>query len=470
MKSRVFLIPSLLAAAIVLAACATPTAEEPAAVEPAVEEPAAEEPAAAEPEEEPAAAEPVTLTFWHWETPPHRVEALQIWLDRYEAETGVTVEQVPINFPDYQTKILAAIAADTLPDMMLINPPHLPLIESAGAILPIDDIFADLHEQYEFFEAGVDIYNMGGVQWGIPIYGVYWPMIYRPDLLEEAGLDTPRTWDEFLTVTRELTTDTDGDGVVDQYGFCMPVSANGNYGSQMVWSFLRSGGGDVVSVSDGVETIVFNSPENVRTYGYLAQLAAFAPPGADNADWGSTELLIKAGKCGTVMFTGSWLGELDANDPDLAAKYRMTDMPWPEDGTNIHTGYPRALVMTTTAEANLNQVEAFVRWLYEPANHAEMLMAEPALLMPVDKATAESDAFWSYPMNNQYRNLVEEQARVGQTLQVIGFTGAEPAPNASQIETSFTLAKVLQQIVFEGLSPEEAVAWGEQQYLDIISQ
>jgi hypothetical protein len=59
---------------------------------------------------------------------------------------------------------------------------------------------------------------------------------------------------------------------------------------------------------------------------------------------------------------------------------------------------------------------------------------------------------------------------VGQTLQVIGFTGPEPAPHASQIESSFTLAKVLQKIVIEGLSPEDAVAWGEQQYLDIISQ
>jgi multiple sugar transport system substrate-binding protein len=467
MKARLYLILCLLIVAILLlSACAAPTVEEPAAEEPAAEEPAAPE---AE-EEEPAAAEPVTLSLWHWETPPHRVEALQIWLDRYETETGVTVEQVPINFPDYQTKILAAIAADVLPEMILINPPHLPLIESEGAILSVDDLFADLHEQYEFFEAAANIYNMDGLQYGIPIYGVYWPMVYRPDLLEEAGLDVPKTWDDFLTVTKELTKDTDGDGVADVYGFCMPVSANGNYGSQMVWGNLRSGGGDVVNVADGEETIVFNSPETIRTYEYLAQLAEYAPPGADNADWGSTELLIKAGKCGTVMFTGSWLGELHANDPDLAAKYRMTDMPWPEDGTNIHTGYPRALVITKAAEANSAAVEAFVRWLYEPANHAEMLMAEPALLMPVDVATAESDAFWAYPMNNQYRNLVEEQARVGQTLQVIGFTGPEPAPHASQIESSFTLAKVLQKIVIEGLSPEDAVAWGEQQYLDIISQ
>jgi len=460
MKRYLLVTLSLLIMASLLISCAQPeTVGEPT-----------EAPAVEEPTEAPVVEEPVTISLWHWETPPHRVEALQTWLDRYEAESGITVEQVPINFPDYQTKILAAIATDTLPEMILINPPHLPLMVSEEAILPVDDLFKELHGQYEFFEAAVNIYNMDGVQYGIPIYGVYWPLVYRPDLLEEAGLDVPKTWDEFLTVTRELTQDTDGDGVADVYGFCMPVSANGNYGSQMVWSFLRSGGGDVVKVIDGEETIVFNSPETIRTYEYLAQLAEFAPPGADNADWGSTELLIKAGKCATVMFTGSWLGELHESDPDLAAKYRMTDMPWPADGTNIHTGYPRALVLTKSASDHVEEVEAFVRWLYEPANHAEMLMIEPALLMPVDVATAESDAFWSYPMNKQYRNLVEEQARVGQTLQVIGFTGADPAPHASQIESSFTLAKVLQKIVYEGMSPEDAVAWGEQQYLDIISQ
>ena len=460
MKRNLLVTLSLLLVASILISCApsTPVAEP------------TEAPAAEEPTEAPAVEAPVTLSLWHWETPPHRVEGLQTWLDRYEAESGVTVEQSPINFPDYQTKMFAAIAADTLPEMILINPPHLPLMAAEGAIVPIDDLFTDLNGKYKFFEAAANIYNMGGEQYGIPIYGVYWPMVYRPDLLEEAGLDVPKTWDEFLTVTKELTTDTDGDGVTDIYGFCMPISANGNYGSQMVWSFLRSGGGNVVEVSDGEETIVFNSPETIRTYDYLAQLAEYAPPGADNADWGSNELLIKAGKCATTMFTGSWLGELHGSDPDLAAKYRMTDMPWPEDGENIHTGYPRALVLTKSAEPHMAEVEAFVRWLYEPANHAEMLMIEPALLMPVDNATAESEAFWSYPMNNQYRNLVEEQARVGQTLQVIGFTGEEPASHASQIESSFTLAKVLQQIVFEGMSPEDAVAWGEQQYLDIISQ
>lgn len=470
---RYFPLLILMALVLTLAACAGEAQEGQVEEDVDVSEEVVEEDLEVEEEaeaDEEEAAEPVTLTLWHWETPPHRVEGLQVWLDRYQEETGVTVEQVPINFPDYQTKMLSAMSTNTLPDTILINPPHLPLLESADAILPVNDLYQELNEQYDFFDTAAAIYNMDGTQYGIPIYGVYWPLVYRTDLFDSAGLDVPQTWEEFVTATRELTQDTDDDGVTDIYGFCMPISANGNYGSQMVWSFLRSAGGNVVEVENGTEEIVFNSPETVRTYEYLAELAEYAPPGADNADWGSTELLIKSGKCAMVMFTGSWLGELHESDPELASKYAMSDMPWPEDGENIHTGYPRALVITGTAEENMAAVEEFVRWLYQPENHAEMLMIEPALLMPVDEATAESDSFWSYPMNSEYRNLVEKQAEVGQTLQVIGFTGEEPAPHASQLESSFTLAKVLQRIVFEEMSADEAVEWGEQQYREIISQ
>jgi hypothetical protein len=55
-------------------------------------------------------------------------------------------------------------------------------------------------------------------------------------------------------------------------------------------------------------------------------------------------------------------------------------------------------------------------------------------------------------------------------VQVIGFTGTESALHASQIENSFTLGKVLQKIVLEGMSPQQAVAWGAEQYQVIISK
>ncbi|HET8985836.1 MAG TPA: ABC transporter substrate-binding protein, partial [Trueperaceae bacterium] len=216
------------------------------------------------------------------------------------------------------------------------------------------------------------------------------------------------------------------------------------------------------------ETIVFDSPETVETYRYLADLAQFSPPGSENFDWGATELLIKSGKCANVMYNGAWIRELAEDNPELLAKYAMAPMPIPEGGQPAHTGYPRALVVTRAAEQNLENVQEFLRFLYQPENHASLLMMEPGLFMPVTKATATSDAFLEAPVIAENRELVSVQASIADSVSIIGFTGETPAPSASQLESSFTLGKVLQQIVLEGLSPEDAVAWGAQQYRDII--
>lgn len=414
----------------------------------------------------PVEAQDSSITVWHWETPPARVEAMQQLFDRYEDETGVVVEQVPVNFPDYQTKILSGIATGQLPDIIFINPPQLPLLLENEVIVGVDEIFGSLNEQFGIPSALSSPYAVDGTQYAIPVFGVYWPLTYRADLYEAAGLSAPQTWDETLAAAERLMVDEDGDGVTDVYGFCLPVSSNGNYGSQVVWSFLRSNGGDIVEMVDGEEVVVFDSPENVETYAFLAQLAQYSPPGNENLDWGATELLIKSGRCATVMYNGAWIRELAENDPDLLAKYAMAPMPHPEGKESRHTGYPRAI--TVTSSADIDAVSAFLEWLYIPENHAELLNMEAGLFMPVTDATAISDAFLSHPIVAQVADMVSVQAQVGGSVDVIGFTGSIGAPHASQIESSFTLGKVLQRIVLEGESAEDAVAWGAAQYQDIV--
>jgi multiple sugar transport system substrate-binding protein len=409
-----------------------------------------------------------SLSLWHWETPPARVAALEQLLERYQEETGVRVEQVPTNFPDYQTRILAGIAANRLPDLLLVNPPHVPLLLQHDAALSATDLFAELDAAYRFPTAVASPYRVAGEQYGIPVFGVYWPLTYRADLYEEAGLEPPVTWDDLLDAAQRLTLDTDGDGTTDVFGMCLPVSSNGNYGSQVVWSFVRSNGGNIVEVRDGVQEIVFDSPENVETFRFLAELAQFSPPGRENMDWGSTELLIKSGRCANVMYNGAWIRELAQDDPDLLSRYAMKDMPHPAGAQPAHTGYPRALVMTRQGERNAEAVTDFLRWLYAPENHAELLLMEPGLFMPVTAATAAAPEFLEAPIVRDNQHLVMAQAAVADSIWIIGFTGDEPAANASQIESSFTLGRVLQRIVLEGQTPENAVGWGAAQYRDII--
>jgi len=411
-----------------------------------------------------------TIEIWHWETPPHRITAQEALFSRFEKETGIEVKQVPINFPNYQSKIMAGIAANSLPDLLLINPPQLMDMIKHDAIIPVDDIFNSIHKKYEFPEALWTAYNYMGKQYGLPVYGVSWPLTYRADLYEEAGLEPPKTWDDLLEAAEKLTMDRDGDGETDIYGFCLPVSTIGNYGSQVVWGFLRTNDGKITDLSSGEQRIVFDSPETRETYEFLSKLAKYTVPGAGNMDWGMAELLIKSGKVATVMYNGAWLRELDEKDPELASKYKMTFMPIPEGGQRKNTGYPRGILITKRAEetGHLEAVRTFLEWLYKPENHTEYLMMEAGLFMPVTKATAESDTFNNYPIIKKYNDLMQVQAKTMEYISLIGFEGGGKSLEAGAIEGSFLLGAVLQKIVNENWSVEKAVEWGQSEYEKIV--
>lgn len=53
--------------------------------------------------------------------------------------------------------------------------------------------------------------------WNIQVLYVY----YRPSIFEAAGVEVPKTYEEFLTAIEKCTMDTDGDGKTDVYGFGM---------------------------------------------------------------------------------------------------------------------------------------------------------------------------------------------------------------------------------------------------------
>lgn len=402
-----------------------------------------------------------TIEMWHWETPPHRVEGIENLVDRFEEETGITVEQVPIDFGDYVSRILSAIATGDLPEIIQINPPQLPLLLEHNALVEVDDLFERLNARHGYSPAHYELYIMDGAQWGIPAFGVYWPMTYRADLYREAGLDPPKTWDELLHAAEVLTTD-------DHYGYMLPVSDHGNYGSQVVWSFLRSNNAQIVDVVDGEERIVFDSPETRETYAFLAELAEYTVPGAEEMDWGMAERLLREGIPATAMYTGSWILPVYQDTPELLENYAMDLMPIPEGGRVAHTGYPRAMVLTQAAAEHREAVDQFLEWFYEPENSAEFMLSEPGLFAPVTETTATSEHFLGDEVISRVRDAMEKQIEAGDTLEVIGFIGDEPSRFSAEIESSFLLGRVLQRIVLDGWSVDEAVEWGQEQYEAII--
>lgn len=406
------------------------------------------------------------LELWHWETPPHRVRAYDKLFKRFTDETGIKFKQVAINAPEFATKVQSAAEAGTLPDLLFANPPEMMLLVPEDLVIPLDDVFKDVHGEVKFFEKAHTTFNVDGAQWGIPLFGVSWPLTYRADLHEAAGFDgPPESWDDLLARAEKMHGDLPG--------YYQPVSTNGNFGSQSIWGYLRTNGAQIVAPSPGKEKVVFNSKETIETYEFLSKIAKYTGNGADNADWPSTELLIRNGQVQTLVYTGSPLGDLiTKNDnKELAKKYAMALLPRPDSsGPLYNTGYARAAMITTAAEerGKVDAAKEWIRWVSKPENNAEMLLANLCLFMPVSEAANNAETWTEDPFNREFKQLIDTQVEAMRHISVQGFEEGAKSPRAAAIEGSRLTAAVLQKIVLDGQAVDEAVGWGHAEYENVV--
>lgn len=406
------------------------------------------------------------VAVWHWETPPERVRYFGRLGQQFSKQTGVKFAQVPINFPDYHTKIIAAAGAGKLPEILFVNPPEMTLLLEHKLVLPLDELYADLNRRNRYFKPAND-YNTQGHQWSIPLFGVTWPLIYRRDLHEQAGFSgAPQTWDDLLKRAAKMHS-------ARTPGFYLPVSTNGNYGNQVVWGFLRSNGANIVAVKNGKEEIVFNSPETVETYEFLKELAQYTGPGVENTDWGSTELLIRSGKIQTAVYNGAPIGKLAEDDEALALKYAMALVPRRSLAKPPqNSGYLRAAMVTTAAKerGNLDAATSWLRWVSTPDNHAELLLANRCLFMPPDVASSASATWTKDSFNRKFKPLVDAQVECMEHISVQGFASGAKSLKSASIEGSRLTAQVLQKIVLAKMPVKDAVVWGHGKYEEILRQ
>lgn len=151
-----------------------------------------------------------TLKLWHYEGADSAMgkawaEAIEI----FEEETGATVEFEEKTFEQINSTASQVLDTDAAPDLMEFNKGNATagFLASTGLIADISDAveeygWADLlapslQTTAKYSESGV----MGGDTWyGVPNYGEFVGVYYNLDMFEEAGLEVPTTYDEFVEV------------------------------------------------------------------------------------------------------------------------------------------------------------------------------------------------------------------------------------------------------------------------------
>ncbi len=183
------------------------------------------------------------------------------------------IELVPQTTPGssgYDTqdlsKLTAAIASGSPPDVVWLNAPFIMEVASRGVLTPLDELIAtNKFDLNQFYEYTIKEMTFDGHIWGLPWDVDSRILFYNKDLFAKAGLDPnspPKTWDELLDYAKKLTV-TDDKGNFKQIGF-IP-----NFGNSWLYLYAIQNNGKFLS--DDGKTVLLNSQENVKALEFMVK-------------------------------------------------------------------------------------------------------------------------------------------------------------------------------------------------------
>ena len=106
------------------------------------------------------------------------------------------------------------------PDLFMVPENDFSMLASAGALKSLDTLLTD-DERAAFYPVAYEAGQYQGVSYALPVESNPIMMCVNKDLLEKEGISIPEsgwTLADFYEIRKKVTKDTNGDGVVDQYG------------------------------------------------------------------------------------------------------------------------------------------------------------------------------------------------------------------------------------------------------------
>lgn len=363
-------------------------------------------------------AQSVTLQWWDYynESSERAVEDL---IARYEAaHPDVNIERTYIGFGDLKARIIQAAATATMPDILIVDNPDHQAMAAQGALADLTSYIQDWPDAEQYFDGPWSSTIYEDRNYGVPYDSNATTLFYNVDLLEEAGLTPPQTWEELRAAAQALTTG-------DRSGFCLSLIAT-EEGTFTYLPFLWGNGGDITEVGSeaNIEALtLLNTMMNED--GSISKAAL-------NWSQGDVNNQFLAGKC-AMMINGPW--QLPAlNESGIA----FDVSPWPHNGTPISIlgGENFAVGAGKNVEAAWNVID----WMTDPENLLPAVIISTHFPNRADVAADE--AFTADPI----KNVFTEQVAVAKARAY--------GPNYPQI--SEQLMAMVQSVLIGARTPEQA--------------
>ena len=125
-----------------------------------------------------------------------------------------------ISKKDYADWLAEQVLKGEQPDLFMVPENDFSMLASAGALKSLDTLLTN-DERTAFYPVAYEAGQYQGVSYALPVESNPIMMCVNKDLLEKEGISIPEsgwTLADFYEICKKVTKDTNGDGVVDQYG------------------------------------------------------------------------------------------------------------------------------------------------------------------------------------------------------------------------------------------------------------
>ena len=331
-----------------------------------------------------------SLRFWTTEEQPDRLAKQQEMASNFTAETGISVEVIPVTESDLGTRATAAFAAGDLPDV-IYHPLQYALpwaeagiLDSDAATDVIDSLGPDTFSQGALNMAAVD----GGYA-SVPVDGWTQMILYRKDLFDAAGLNPPNTYGDVEAAIAALH------NPPDMFGFVAATKVDEGFMSQVLEHVFLANG---VSPVDQNGFRPLDEKATIEVLNFYKDLAQASPPG--ELYWKQSRELYLGGHAAMIIWSPFILDELaglrDAapvtinDDPTSRELAKETGIVTTFAGPSNPDGAAWADVryFGITSDADIDAAEKFVEYSMSEGYMLTLSMA-PEGKFPVRPGTAD---------------------------------------------------------------------------------
>jgi len=256
------------------------------------------------------AQDPVEIDWWHIQTNDPGLSLNQAIADEYMAEhPDVKINITVLENEAFKSKLALELQAGNAPDIFQSwGGGVLAEQAAAGMARPIADEITDWVDTMN--PAGMSIYQVDGVQYGIPYNFGLVGAWYNKDLFAQAGIEQPpATWEEFLTDVQLLK----DAGITP-----IALAAGDKWPAMFYWAYLALRAGGQAALEEAVATGNWDGAAFIEAGNQLKRLIDLEPfqegflAAAYNRDQAST---MGNGKAAMELM-GQWAPGVEAAESE----------------------------------------------------------------------------------------------------------------------------------------------------------